>query len=76
MVDHGDENIEIFEAMRKYTRPTDFVDLGTSTFNFGKSYAKIKEMGHVKYTLVENESISEDKFKSVANDLQVLRKYI
>jgi len=73
---NGDEALPIFEAYRKYVSPTDFVDLGTGSFDFASAYARIKEMGHVRYSLVENEGVSTDKFASIRSDLTVLQQYL
>lgn len=72
----GDEALESFEVYRKYVGPGDFVDLGTGIFDFASVYEQIRSMGHVRYSLVENEGESEDKFGSIRKDLTVLQKYV
>ncbi|MEC0092406.1 sugar phosphate isomerase/epimerase family protein [Paenibacillus macquariensis] len=72
----GDEDLEPFEVYQKYIGPGDFVDLGTGTFDFTTIYEQIRSMGHVRYSLVENEGESEDKFSSIRRDLTVLQKYV
>nr|AAX35881.1 sugar phosphate isomerase/epimerase [Paenibacillus sp. C7] len=72
----GDEDLEPFEVYQKYIGPADFVDLGTGTFDFITIYEQIRSMGHIRYSLVENEGESEDKFSSIRNDLTVLKKYV
>ncbi|MBD2866945.1 sugar phosphate isomerase/epimerase family protein [Paenibacillus arenilitoris] len=72
----GDEEMDVLQAYRKYVKGSDFVDLGTGRFDFKSTYARIHEMGHVRYALVENEGESSDKFESIRNDLSVLRQYL
>ncbi|WP_338553125.1 TIM barrel protein [Paenibacillus sp. KS-LC4] len=73
---NGDEGLGLMDVYRKYIVPSDFVDLGTGAFDFASVYGKIKELGHVKYALVENEGKSADKLASVRNDLAYLRTFI
>ncbi|SFF19034.1 Sugar phosphate isomerase/epimerase [Paenibacillus algorifonticola] len=73
---NGDEGLGLMDVYRKYIVPSDFVDLGTGAFDFAHVYGKIKELGHVKYALVENEGKSADKLASVRNDLEYLRTFI
>ena len=73
---NGDEGLGLMDVYRKYIVPSDFVDLGTGAFDFAHVYGKIKELGHVKYALVENEGKSADKLASVRNDLAYLRTFI
>ncbi|MGG4144419.1 TIM barrel protein [Paenibacillus algorifonticola] len=73
---NGDEGLGLMDVYRKYIVPSDFVDLGTGAFDFAHMYGKIKELGHVKYALVENEGKSVDKLASVRNDLTYLRTFI
>lgn len=72
----GDEDLDVLQAYRKYVSPTDFVDLGTGRVDLATIYAKLHVMGHVRYALVENEGESADKFKSIRNDLKVLKQYL
>ncbi|MFD0717454.1 sugar phosphate isomerase/epimerase family protein [Paenibacillus sp. GCM10027626] len=76
MKQNGNEHLGLFEAYGKYVAPTDFVDLGTGAFDFATVYAKLKEMGYVRYALVENEGKSADKIQSIANDLIYLQKFV
>ncbi|MHA7965999.1 sugar phosphate isomerase/epimerase family protein [Paenibacillus sp. CAU 1782] len=73
---NGDEGLGLMDVYRKYIVPSDFVDLGTGAFDFAHVYGRIKELGHVKYALVENEGDSADKLASVRNDLAYLRKFL
>ncbi|KQO15766.1 sugar phosphate isomerase/epimerase family protein [Paenibacillus sp. Leaf72] len=73
---NGDEGLGLMDVYRKYIVPSDFVDLGTGAFDFAHVYGRIKELGHVKYALVENEGKSADKLASVRNDLDYLRTFI
>ncbi|MFD0696575.1 sugar phosphate isomerase/epimerase family protein [Paenibacillus sp. GCM10027628] len=72
----GAEEQDLMQVYRKYVSPSDFVDLGTGRVDLPSIYAQIKEMGHVRYALVENEGESADKFLSIRNDLNVLKPYL
>ncbi|TXK85998.1 TIM barrel protein [Paenibacillus sp. N3.4] len=74
----GDEDLDMMQLYRGkgYIQAGDFVDLGTGVIDFKATYEKIKELGTIQYAFVENEGISEDKFKSIENDLKFLQKYI
>ncbi|MED4228282.1 sugar phosphate isomerase/epimerase [Neobacillus cucumis] len=59
-----------------YVKPTDFVNLGTGIVNFGETYKKLNELGHIRYAIVENEGQIGDKFTSIASDLNVINQTI
>ncbi|MDO7908833.1 sugar phosphate isomerase/epimerase [Paenibacillus sp. JX-17] len=70
------EPASLRSVYRDRNRPDDFVDLGTGLMNLEAAYDQIRKWGHVRYALVENESASTDKLKSVENDLRVLQSYL
>jgi sugar phosphate isomerase/epimerase len=72
----ADQGLAYQDLHMKYRRPELFVDLGTGSFDFEHVYQKIKQQGYVKYAIVESDGEREDKFRSIANDLNYLRKYI
>jgi sugar phosphate isomerase/epimerase len=72
----GDDQLGGFQLYQKYSSPADYVDLGTGAFDLEHVYACIKDMGHVRYALIENEGASADKLLSLGNDLAVLQKYL
>ncbi|KRF10238.1 hypothetical protein ASG89_01510 [Paenibacillus sp. Soil766] len=74
----GDEDLDMMQLYRGkgYIQAGDFVDLGTGVIDFKGTYDKLKEMGTIKYTFIENEGISDDKFRSIANDLKILQKVV
>ncbi|MFD0681114.1 MULTISPECIES: sugar phosphate isomerase/epimerase family protein [unclassified Paenibacillus] len=64
------------EVHMKYRKPDMFVDLGQGLFDFGTVYGRIKELGHVLYTIVESDGEREDKFQSVESDMLFLQHYV
>lgn len=72
----GIDDLSDFRIYQKYTVPDDHADLGSGTFDFEGTYARIKEMNNVRYALVENEGASKDKMRSITSDLQVLKRYL
>ncbi|MFD1675229.1 sugar phosphate isomerase/epimerase family protein [Alicyclobacillus fodiniaquatilis] len=72
----GEEDMPIFQAYRKYFKPGDFVDFGEGIVDFAALYAKLKEMGYVRYAIVENESHQEDKIGCIARDLKFIQQYV
>jgi sugar phosphate isomerase/epimerase len=74
----GEDN-EISDAMEiysQYVKPEDFVNLGTGIVDFETTYQKIKELGTVRYAIVENEGTQGDKFESLASDLNVMEEHV
>jgi Sugar phosphate isomerases/epimerases len=76
VINEEDEKLDVLKVYQKYVKPGDFVDLGEGIFNFATVYRRIKEMGYVKYAFAENESINIDRFKSIENDFNIMKKYI
>lgn len=72
----GVHELDNIQSHRKYVLPEDHANLGTGVFDFIGTYEKIKEMGCVRYAVVENEGASPDKISSIASDLQFLNKYL
>lgn len=72
----GTEELSDFSIYQKYTVPEDHADLGSGTFDFEGTYKRIKEMGCIRYAIVENEGNSQDKLRSIASDLQVLKRFL
>lgn len=72
----ADKGLAYQDLHMKYRRPELFVDLGTGNFDFEHVYQKIKQLGYVKYAIVECDGEREDKFRSIANDLNFLKQYI
>ncbi|MFC5449194.1 sugar phosphate isomerase/epimerase family protein [Paenibacillus aestuarii] len=72
----ADKELTYQDVHMKYRRPELFVDLGTGSFDFEDVYTTIKQLGYVKYAIVESDGEREDKFGSIANDLNYLKRYI
>ncbi|MGO4268355.1 sugar phosphate isomerase/epimerase family protein [Paenibacillus sp. TAF58] len=72
----GVNDLDSYKIYQKYTSPEDHVDLGAGTFDFERTYAKIKEMGNVRYAFVENEGVPTDKMKSITSDFRFIQKYL
>jgi sugar phosphate isomerase/epimerase len=67
------------DTMKIYTeivKPNDFVNLGTGIVNFQETYQKLHQLGYIKYAIVENEGQLGNKFTSIANDFEVMEKYL
>ncbi len=77
VVRNGDQRLPLLELYEKYSMPGDFTNLGEGCFPFDTFYERVRELGHVRYALVENEGMSDDegKFKSIARDLKWLQHY-
>jgi sugar phosphate isomerase/epimerase len=78
IIANGDGHLPLMELYGKYSKPGDFTDLGEGGFNFDAFYSRVKELGHVRYALVENEgqTLDGDKFKSIARDLMLMQRHI
>ncbi|OMC71487.1 hypothetical protein BK126_05255 [Paenibacillus sp. FSL H7-0326] len=68
-----DEELDVFLIYRKYTVPEDHADLGTGAYDFAETYSYIQQMGNVRNAIVQNVGASPDKFRSIINDLYVLK---
>ncbi|XID93946.1 sugar phosphate isomerase/epimerase family protein [Paenibacillaceae bacterium WGS1546] len=64
------------EVYGKLMQPHDFVDLEEGIFHFQDIYPQIRELGTIKYAIVENEGKKEDRMAAVSRDLQAILKYI
>jgi len=71
-----DDSLEWLPIYKKYMKPHDFVDLGEGIFDFSDVYAQLKQLGTVRYAIVENEGKKPDRLASVAQDLNVIRDYV
>ncbi|WP_261304972.1 sugar phosphate isomerase/epimerase family protein [Paenibacillus andongensis] len=71
-----DYKLAYHEVHMKYRKPDMFVDLGAGSFDFERVYGKIQELGYVKYTIVESDGDREDKYRSLENDLKLLKQYV
>jgi sugar phosphate isomerase/epimerase len=72
----GGKEFDSFMIYGSHTSPEDYADLGIGSYNFTELYELIHTMDFVRYAIVENIGASQDKFKSIANDLQVVLKHI
>lgn len=74
-ISEEDNNLDAMQIYQQYVKPDDFVNLGEGIVDFGKTYQKLKEMGFVRYAIVENEGQQGDKITSVESDLNLMKKY-
>lgn len=51
-------------------------DLGAGIFDFASFYREVNEAGHVRYSIVENETTNGGKLARVEKDLQFIRRFI
>lgn len=74
-ISEEDSGLDAMQIYQQYVKPDDFVNLGEGIVDFEATYQKLKEMGHVRYAIVENEGQQGDKLTSIASDLNVMKKY-
>ncbi|CAN7386719.1 sugar phosphate isomerase/epimerase [Paenibacillus sp. LjRoot153] len=72
----GNKPFDSFMIYRDYATPEDYADLGKGSYDLVETFKWIQEKGHVRYAMVENIGASEDKFKSLADDLHVVKQYL
>jgi sugar phosphate isomerase/epimerase len=72
----GNEISDAFQLYKQYVKPEDFVNLGTGVVDFENTYQKIKELGTVRYAIVENEGTQGNKFDSLESDLKIMEKHV
>lgn len=75
-VGEGNEISDAMQIYTQYVKPEDFVNLGTGIVDFEETYQKIKELGTIRYAIVENEGPLGNKFESLASDLKVMEKHV
>jgi sugar phosphate isomerase/epimerase len=69
-------NLDTMKIYTEFVKPNDFVNLGTGIVNFQDTYQKLRQLGYIRYAIVENEGQLGNKFTSIESDLKVMEKYV